>query len=400
MKRVMFVDDEPHVLDSLRDALRPRRREWQMTFARDGATALAALAEAECDVVVSDMRMPGMDGATLLAQVGKLHPRTVRIVLSGYAELDAVARAAAVAHRFLAKPCDVAELARVIERSCALNEMTEREATDSAAISTTRLPSVPALYMQLSALLADSDVTVHDAARVLEQDVAMTAKVLQLANSAFFSRGPAVTGLGEAVARLGLSTLNALVLAREALGAFGQTAPIKHLSIEALQHHGMLVARVARRLLGDAPAREAAFTAGLLHDIGLLVMASHDAPHLEQVLATAHRDRRPLAEVEREGRGVTHAEVGAHLLALWGLPHEIVEAVAYQHRPQDVHDPVFDAVAALHIADALVHERVASRDPDSHLPAEQLDHDYLNRLGVASRLGEWRAIVAHEAEEA
>ena len=119
MIRVLFVDDETHVLESLRDALRPWRRELTMAFAADGPTALEEVAREPYDAVVSDMRMPGMDGAELLREVQRVQPATVRIVLSGYAEIESVARAATVAHRFLSKPCDVDELVSVIGRSCA-----------------------------------------------------------------------------------------------------------------------------------------------------------------------------------------------------------------------------------------------------------------------------------------
>ena len=120
MTRILFVDDQQQVLDSLRDALRPQRHEWEMLFATSGADALAELERAPCDVVVSDMRMPGMDGAALLGHVEHSHPAAIRIVLSGSTEREVVMRAAAVAHRLLAKPCDVEELVRVVTRSCAL----------------------------------------------------------------------------------------------------------------------------------------------------------------------------------------------------------------------------------------------------------------------------------------
>ena len=395
MRRVLFVDDEPHVLESLRDALRPRRREWSMRFETSGAAALEALEEAPYDVVVSDMRMPGMDGAELLGLVHRRHPNTVRVVLSGYAELEIVARAAAVAHRFLAKPCDLQELVRVIERSCALVELTDREALRRVATSATRLPCVPETYARLQALLEDGDSSIRDAAAIVKQDVAMAAKVLQLANSAFFGRSRAVPSIVEAVSFLGLSTLKALTLTAGALEAFRPERPIEHFSLDEVQRHGTLVARLARRLLPDGAGQDASFTAALLHDVGLVVLAAEEPGFLGDILATAHRDRRPVSDVELETRGITHGEVGAHLLDLWGLPHEIVEAVAYHHRPEAIHEPMLDPVAAVHVADALVGERLEGPDGTT-----LLDCDYLERLGVADRLPHWRELAATECEAA
>lgn len=104
-KRVLFVDDEQEVLEGLRNLLRRNRHEWDMVFALGGYEALAELSRGTVDVVVTDMRMPGMDGAQLLAQVKTVSPSTARLVLSGHAEKEAILRALPVAHQFLSKPC-------------------------------------------------------------------------------------------------------------------------------------------------------------------------------------------------------------------------------------------------------------------------------------------------------
>jgi HD-like signal output (HDOD) protein len=390
MKRILFVDDEPHVLESLQDVLRPCRREWQMRFAGDGASALAELAEADYDVVVSDMRMPGMDGAELLGHVRRLHPSTVRIVLSGYAEVHIVARAASVAHRFLAKPCDVADLRRVVERSCSLRALTGDEPLRSAATAATRLPCVPALYAEISALLGNPEAALPEIAAIVEQDVAMAAKVLQLANSAFFGRARRVSRVDEAVAFLGVNPLKALILSAGALESFQAARAVEGFSLTELQHHGSLTARLARALLEGTPYRDDAFVAALLHDVGRLVLLTEEPDHLAECLAIARRDDRPLPAVERELRGITHAEIGAHLLELWGLPHGIVEAVAFHHRPAEVHDPILDATAAVAIADGLLNELDDARCcGGAHTP---LDPDYLAALGVVDRLPRWREL--------
>jgi HD-like signal output (HDOD) protein len=388
MKRVLFVDDEPHILESLRDVLRPYRREWTMRFVADASSALEALEEAEYDVVISDMRMPGMDGAALLARVREMHPNTVRIVLSGYAELHMVARAGSVAHRFLGKPCHVDELRRVVERSCALRELTSEQPLRSMAAAATRLPCVPDLYTAVSEQLTDPDASLRDIAAIVSEDVAMTARVLQLANSAFFGRARQVSRIDEAVGFLGLNPLKALLLSAGALESLKPTETVDGFSLEQLQHHGTLAARLAQRLVDDAQHRDDAFAAALLHDIGLLVLVTED-PEFPDCCAVALREQRPLVEVERERRGITHAEIGAHLLELWGLPHAIVEAVAFHHRPADVHEPILDATAAVAIADALVNEVEALEPPTA--PAA-LEPAYLERLGVADRLPRWREL--------
>lgn len=390
MKSVLFVDDEQQVLEGLRDALRPWRREWRMRFADGGGQALAELAEHEFDVVVCDMRMPGMDGASVLRCVQREQPATVRIVLSGYAELDVVARASAVAHRFLAKPCDIDELADVVGRSLRLNELNAEQAVRLAATGTTSLPCVPRLFHQLTAALGEEDTTAADVAQIVAQDVAMTAKVLQLVNSAFFRRRREISRLDEAVHSIGLNALRTLVLSAEALEAFRPSVPIDGFSIEGVQRHGELVGRVAAQLLPPGRERDEAFAAGLLHDIGQLVLANRDPAAFSETVGEAVRDGRPLGEVERERFGVMHSEIGGYLLALWGLPHGIVEAVAFRDAPHE-QARRFDAVAAVHVADVLVSELEGD-----HAHGPVLDAEYLDRLGVLRCVPEWQAI----AEEA
>jgi putative nucleotidyltransferase with HDIG domain len=372
MRRVLFVDDEAQMLDSLRDALRPRRHEWQMSFAASGEDALDRLEREVYDVIVSDMRMHGMDGATLLGLVERWQPGTVRIVLSGSAERDVVARAAAVAHRFLAKPCDVDELARLVERSCALR---------SLPASATRLPTAPRLHAQLTALLRDGGATPADAAAIIERDIAMSAKVLALVNSAWFGLRRRVIDVRSAAVYLGLTTLRGLVLSAHAFEGLAPRRPIAGFSIEAVQGHCLRVAQLARQLLPYGEERDDAFTAALLHDVGLLALAADEPDYLAAVLARARESGRPVVEVELAERGVTHAELGAHLLAQWGLPDSIVEAVAYHHRPQALHHPRMDAVAAVAIACGLVDGRV--------------DTAYIDSIAATDRLDGWRTL-AHE----
>lgn len=336
-KRILFVDDEEAVLEALRDALRPQRRVWEMSFVTSGPDALRLLEDQPQDVVVADLRMPMMDGATLLEQVSQRCPDAVRIVLSGHGELRMVARAAAVAHRMLSKPCDNAELTRLIESSCKIKE-DAIDARGTNRLFGTSLPSVPQLYLALTNLLADEGATIRDAAELVEKDIGTAAKVLRLANSAYFGRRTPVSSILEAVAYLGLEQLRALVLHAEALNQFNIATPIPGFELERLQHHGTAVATIAKAITNDPCQRDYTFTAGLLHDIGLLVLASARPDELGELIDHAGRDARPLHELEHDTYGATHADIGGYVLALWGLPEPITDAVAHHHTsaPADV----------------------------------------------------------------
>jgi putative nucleotidyltransferase with HDIG domain len=392
LKRILFVDDDELLLESLRDALRPYRRRWQMTFVISAADALATMDEQTYDVVVSDLRMPSMDGASLLDLVRERCPAAVRIVLSGQADMTTVARAAAVAHRLISKPCETAELATVIERSCALVDMAARVELDRHAIGASALPSAPAIYAELSELMASGTASAADAAHVVERDIAMAAKVLQLANCAYFGRRTPVASVPNAVAYLGVDALRALVLHTVAFQQFDVGPRLAGFSVEALHDHCIRVAQLASAIVSDPHARGAAFTAGLLHDVGLLVLAWQDRDEVAEMLAIAHEQHCPIEVVERNRHGVTHAEVGAHLLALWGLPHTVTEAVARHHDAQFPHLPL-DSVSATRVANILI-EEIEAAEHAGALPAAQFDPHYLEQPGTAEQLAQWRAVAA------
>ena len=396
-KRIMFVDDDQFLLDGLRDGLRSHRRNWRMRFLSSGEAALEALESEPADVVVSDLRMPGMDGASLLESIRHRCPPAVRIVLSGHAEIKMVARAAGAAHRLIAKPCDTDELARVIERSCALQEMATRVELDRRPVGASALPSVPRLYARLTELLSSGNAGAADVARIVETDIAMAAKVLQLANSAYFGRRSPIAKVSDAVAYLGLETLRTLVLHTEAVSEFQLDPPIPGFELETLHQHSTRVARVAAALAADTGAGEHAFTAGLLHDIGLLVLASQDREGLSKLLTLAHEQTRPVHQVEHEQYNVTHAEIGAHLLALWGLPHTVTEAVAGHHGGDWLKLP-FDAVATTYVANVLVEELEAELLPNAPPPSD-LALDYLDHAGVTMQLARWRDLATRHCFE-
>ena len=375
MRRILFVDDDQQVLDGLRDLLRRQRREWHMVFALGGPAALSELDASEpFDVVVSDMRMPDIDGATLLGLVQQRSPQTARIVLSGQTDMKATLRAVPVAHRFLAKPCDREQLLEAIERASAAPEVL---AARRAAGGAEALPSAPTLYTRLVEASEDPDITMEDIGALVETDIAMSAKVLQLVNSSFFGISRRISSAREAVVYLGIAPLRALVLSIGAFRAFAPAHRISGFSVERLEARSMVVAAVAAELAPDKTTAADAFTAGVLHDIGQLVLAAQQPRDLEALLAEADSSDKPLHTIELQRGGTTHAELGGYLLGLWGLPDQIVAAVTRHHDPPGPNaEP--DPSAVVHVADALVPQHGAAPAP--------VDAALVERLGLAGRL--------------
>jgi HD-like signal output (HDOD) protein len=367
----MFVDDEQHVLDGLQNLLRKQRKQWDMSFALGGQAALTAFASAPYDVIVSDMRMPGMDGAELLAAVREQYPATARIVLSGHAERDAVQRALAVAHQFLSKPCDADMLKLVVERVCGLHSLLGDPQLREVVGRIDKLPSVPQVYLDLIAALDRPETTMPVIASIIERDPAMSAKVLQLVNSSYFGLARRLGSIGDAAGYLGSDLLRSLALSANVFARL-TAAPVPGFSIEALQDRAVLGGKLARALLaGDKKRADDAFAAALVRDLGSMVLALGLPATYAPIIAEHNRTGEPLAEVESRALGVTHAEVGAYLLGVWGLPASIVEAVAHCQAPSRVTHDDRDVVAAVHVA-AVVSDAVIRNKPpffDAGLPA-------------------------------
>ncbi len=392
MIRTLFVDDEPALLEGLENRLRRLRRRWSMSFVLGAKNALEVLDREPIDVVVSDMCMPGMDGAQFLARVRDTYPHTVRIILSGQTSHEKVLHALPVAHRFLSKPCDAAELERAVEGARALHSLLHDDRVRGVIGGVGELPSLPELYVELTEVVGRTDATASDVASVVTQDPAMTGRVLQLVNSSYFGLSRQITTATEAVAYLGANTIRALVLTVGLFGAFAKEGKVDGFSLQQLQRHSLRTARIASALLTDPEEVKTAYSAAILHDVGALVLATR-APDLFKATRSLAKSSGDAFDVcERALHGFGHAEVGAALLAVWGLPYSIVEAVALHHRPSVCSLDRFGVVAAIHVADRLVHEAEAAhglRPP----PRSGLDLEYLARLGVADRVESWRSIV-------
>jgi putative nucleotidyltransferase with HDIG domain len=393
MRRILFVDDEPNVLKGLRRMLRGMRKEWEMHFVASGAEALEALAASPFDVIVSDMRMPGMDGVELLSQVRQHYPDMVRLVLSAYADHKAIMRSVRLAHQYISKPCDAETLKQTIERAFALKTQLANKDLRLLISKLATIPGLPATYGRVSALLRDSDASVQEVGRVIGEDVGMTVKILQLVNSAFYGLARPVTSSEEAAVYLGIDTLRTLVLTFGVVASF-EESHIPDKEIEALYHHslntGTLAKAIAEREGFAKDQVEEAFMAGMLHDLGKLVMV-HNMPKSYGRLLRATLDRNlPIHAAETEIFGATHEQIGAYLIRLWGLPDAIAEAVAFHHAPHLFPGTGFNPVGVVHVADALVHREVSLSTDEHHT---RLSAVYLTQLGLVDRLAEWADLV-------
>lgn len=388
MNRILFVSEE-HEAAPLRDALRKHVGQWQMSFVSSSAEAIAALAAGPWDVVVADVIASQLDGLALLARVRDERPETARIVLSPPAAPDVLMRALPVAHQFVAMPCEAVQLWKLIERTCCLNGLVGNAAIRRLLGGLERLPSVPRSYVALTQAMArEEQVSLGEIVAIVEKDTAMAAKLVQLVNSAFFGRSRRISSIPVALSFLGLERLRALALGTHVFGMLTE-AQTRACGLERLQERSMLTAQLARCFLSATGRAEEGFTAGLLQNVGKLVLAVCLQDRYQDVVDEARRRRVPVQAMEREHFDVSHAEVGACLLSHWGLPVTIVEAVAFHHEPGSVLHDETALVDAVHVADALVEQVLERSEPESRELV--LDPVVMSREGMEERVRAWRA---------
>jgi HD-like signal output (HDOD) protein len=387
--RLLFVDDETAVLRMLQAMLRSMSKEWDMAFAESGELALQLMEQAPFDVIVSDMRMPGMNGAHLLNEVMKRHPRTVRIILSGYADEDLVMKCVGATHQYLTKPMDLGVLKTALKRIGALNERLANNNLRSLVAKLSSLPSMPAVYVQMVEALQTPDCPIERIGEIVAADPALTAKLLQLVNSAFFGFAREVSSVVEAIQMLGVGVIRSLALSVQLFSRFDHLV-FKECSVDLIWSHSFqtgILARTLARIEGhDEKMMELAFTAGLLHDAGKLVLAANLPVPYRNVLDQARLRNCAVFVVEQEVFQATHADVGAFLLGIWGLPTALVEAVAFHHNPGASGDTQFSALTAVHAANVLCQGSQTSATDTALTP---VDLDYLARLGLKDRMPIW-----------
>lgn len=384
--RVLFVDDEPMLLQGLKRMLRGQRDVWDMDFVSSAGAALDYMQQTSVDVVVSDMRMPEMDGAALLDEVSRRHPEAIRLVLSGYAENEAVLKTIGPSHQYLAKPCDAEVLISTVQRSLKLRQRLSSPELLAFVTGLTALPSAPAIYQDFIATVGKWHATSESISDIIERDVGLTTTILKLTNSAYFSLPMKILNCRQAIQLLGLDTIRSLVAAATLFRAF-EGSSVQAAILNAMCDDALALAALARKIAEAEgfPSDEAdrACCAGLLAHVGILMFLVSDAASYYRVIKSVQKGDASTLEAERAAFGASHVEAGAYLLALWGFADPIVEAVLHHHNPLAAETGAFDLIGAVHVAEALLPPRFGAGESG-------LDQTYIDTFGKGANVAAWR----------
>ena len=388
--RILFVDDNNNILMGLRRMLRGMRGDWAMDFAEGGEMALAKLDSAPADVVVTDMKMPGMSGAELLDEVAVRYPRSLRLILSGEADPEATFRTIATSHQFLQKPSNSERLIAIIKASLERRGAVPGAERQAWVTGTSRLAVSRAGRDRLTPLLRQESLPIEEIGEAFAAEPALAAKVMQLANSAYFGVGDPVSSPKAAVSLLGQDVLRALLREENLLPAFpeGFCQGYHERTVAFSRDVADLAAWIAGQQGGGAQEIALARLAGLLHALGRLLLCDQAPEDYAKVLAMVPAGA-TVDDAEREVFGCAQADFGAYLAQIWGLPQTVVDALRHLDRPSALEEaeraglPLLAAHSALGIVSGL-----NAADPLG-AAAAQLDGDFLARHGCKNKVGDW-----------
>jgi len=325
-----------------------------------------------------------------LTEIIRIRPETIRIVVSGHLSPVLAARVAEVAHSSLQEGCGEIEISQAVEQALKTSAMINKKEIKEIIGRVKRLPSLPDVYQELNQALVNGNSSAKEIAGIIQRDAVMSAKVLQLVNSAFFGLERHIYRLNEAVTILGVRQIRDLALSYHLFEAFPQDGSWSSFSFSQIQTRSLTVARFAqnicRAVKADRHIQGLAFLAGLLHDFGMIVLASNNPDQYREVMEKAAELKQPLYALEKLDLGVSHAEAGAYLLGLWNLPPKVVEAVLFHHFPNSCPSNEFQPLTAVHIADSLLPP--VGTVIDCRITS-QISIKYLERLGLKSELNYW-----------
>ncbi len=389
MIKVLFVDDEPMMLRSLRRMLLQKAKDWQMKFVDSGKAALTLLEQQEIDIIVTDMRMPGMSGESLLAEVQKRYPHINRIVLSGHSDRELIIKSTRLAHQYIAKPCDSKTLIKILEQAIHFRSTLAKNGILDLVTKIDGLPSPNENVQKILECVQDEESSLADIGNLIAQDMGMSSNILKVVNSAFFGLPRHVGSVPEAVVLLGMDIIRALVLSHHFVSFFN-FGQIPHFSYQMLWDHCIRTAIMCREItkaeINSKETIDNSFIAGLLHDIGKLILGYIITEKYTKIIEDARKSNLGIWKIETKNLGVSHSEIGAYLIGLWGVNNSIVDAIRCHHEPSKLNHKGDILISAVHLADIFDHQLFVFNEGYER---PVIDHKYIAAEQLHEQVDKW-----------
>jgi len=384
--RVLFVEPRAQLTSMIDHFPQDNGQNWAADQAKTALEAFELLETNQYAAVVCGVELPDSEILTFVEQLASKCPDSVRFLLAGELDRELVLKTAGHIHQFVTKPCDPETLGKMISNSLSMRRLLGSQSLHKRVAAIGSLPSPPEVYNSLVEELQSDECSIKKVADLISHDVGITAKMLQIVNSAYFGSRAHVESPFHAVNMLGLDTVQSLVLTAGVFNQF-EGGDLPGLSVRSIHDNSVAVGSSARLIatafgLNRRPTEEA-LMAGMLHDVGKLVMLTSFRKELKEAVLLAQNNGVPLWEAQKKIIGVSDAEIGAHLLSMWGLPDTILEAVALHYKPTKSPHPIVNVLTTVHIAYALNQENAVKKRNAS---PTALDMDYLQRLNLTNQI--------------
>jgi len=367
---ILFVDDEPAMLNSLKRTCRSMRKTWNCDFAEGPEIALEKFSAKNFDLIISDMRMPGMHGAALLQKVKEISPQTIRFILSGQSEGSALLRSLDATHQFLSKPCDFEQLKAKIESSFEFQPDLNDSKLKTLLTQIKSLPSLSSFHEDLNEKLKTGNDNLDEITKIISTDIGMSSKILQIANSSFFGVSQNITSPEKAVKNFGLDLIRKLVLDCQ---IFNEIKDNTHENLlNKIWKHSLDTANLSYQLAKECKTNQdtqvTSRSGGLLHEIGNIIIAIYFPEKYQQ---------NHFLETKSNLSMWDYSIIGSYLAGIWGFPSSIIEIIAFHNTPSKIYTGKVTPLAFVHIANAVLREKkLPLKDNSMRL----LDLGYLEQI--------------------
>jgi len=394
LNRILVLSDNRADSENLPPAFADLPFGWKVHYSNSPADALCVLNQVEFDLIFVDLVDGPLAGIQFLHEVWLRHPRTIRFLLGTKFDSDVMLTCVMGSHQFLQKPLTSTSVRNTLERAEITDKLLQDKAVQSLVSRIRTFPARPTIYVEVMKELRSSNASAQTVGELVSKDLAISTKLIQVINTAPFGLLQPVTTPADAVLMLGMEITASLVLGIEAFSQLDHLRPL-YFSIDQVWRHSQAVALSARRIaehfVADRDVAHDAFTAGLLHDLGKIAMAMNIEEQYNSALLAAREQKVRFWQAEKDLLGTTHAEAGAYLLSLWGLPGSIIESVASHHLPASRVDRSFSAVTAVHLANTLEYARLSIEAGKTEF---ELDLDYDEELCLLEHAEVLREIAA------
>ncbi|MDQ8203453.1 HDOD domain-containing protein [Pelagicoccus sp. SDUM812003] len=391
--RILIIDEDKEQLSTYQETLAPKSAQWELICADSAGAGLESAKAQSPDIVIVAFSVQKEHGVELLDEIEKLLPNSQRFIAAKEADKPKLDDSFGHAFQFLPNPCPANRLITEIQRCVAIDSWLGNPRIKEVVAKMGEFPSLPPMYLKVVNELNSRNSSAASIANAISGDLAISVKVLQTVNSSYYGFEEKISDITQAVSILGLDCVKNLVLAIQVFSSFGRSPDHKAIT-DQLWHHSMSVAVASKRIAlfetEEEKQGEEAYTAGLMHDLGKLILLDAEPESFLAAREQAKEKNLPLWQVENEILGCNHAEIGAYVLGRWGMPASVVEAVALHHEPINSFGKRFSTLAAVHVANALVWER----HPGEAKPDAAADETFLIEIGKVSSWETWKAVVS------